>query len=189
MSLFVDKNIEFTLFYGSLLGYVRDNDFLERDDDIDILIASKDASVVLNVLKNNPDIQIRREFAYFIQVGIADIQASLEFYFYDLIWRDELLITWDGNLVFSRQHIFPLKEILFHDYHIFIPNNSEKILEIIYGDNWRIPIDKSQYSWQAITKVKKLQKYRQKALRVGRRSAPPASPIRLPSPTGPACTL
>jgi len=43
------------------------------------------------------------------------------------------------NKVYDWENIFPLKSIIFEDKKFYAPNNSEKVLESIYGDYMRIP--------------------------------------------------
>ena len=43
------------------------------------------------------------------------------------------------NKVYDWENIFPLKSINFEDKKFYAPNNSEKVLESIYGDYMRIP--------------------------------------------------
>ena len=67
---------------------------------------------------------------------------------------DNIRINWDGKLLFSKDDILPLTKVLFKNHYVYIPKNSEKICQITYGDNWRIPINKKNYKWSEITKVK-----------------------------------
>ena len=60
---------------------------------------------------------------------------------------DDIILKWDGNLLYSKKEMFPLKNINFNGYDLYIPNNSKEILRQTYGDNYMIPIKKSSYSW------------------------------------------
>ena len=51
---FLDTQIQFILFYGSLLGYIRENNFIENDDDVDVIVDKKDYDKVIeNINKKN----------------------------------------------------------------------------------------------------------------------------------------
>ena len=87
------KNIDFILFYGSLLGYVRENDFIKNDDDIDILINIFDVQSLLRQLKNlNLDvtvfIELKVDNTYgkigIIQVLLPNNKETLDFYIYEI---------------------------------------------------------------------------------------------------------
>lgn len=41
------------LFYGSLLGYHRENNFINNDDDIDIILNQNDFDILQNYINNN----------------------------------------------------------------------------------------------------------------------------------------
>jgi len=158
------KNIDFILFYGSLLGYVRENDFIKNDDDIDILINIFDVQSLLRQLKNlNLDvtvfIELKVDNTYgkigIIQVLLPNNKETLDFYIYEELDDNDIIIRWDGGLLFNKLDIFPLKKITFKNININIPNNSEKILDEVYGLNWKTPLLKTEYSWQNINTVRK----------------------------------
>jgi phosphorylcholine metabolism protein LicD len=160
MELLKNCNIQLILFYGSLLGYYRDNNFIDGDDDIDVIISNNDYDILLRYLYTNMDSNIKFGIKngniiqlYYNNIGPFDIYKFIN---YD----DNILIKQDGNLLFNKQHIFPLKKILFNNFNIFIPNNSEKIILDTYGSNWKIPQIKGvDYHWDKINNVKKLSKY------------------------------
>ena len=47
------KDIEHFIFYGSLLGIIRDQNIIKNDDDVDFLINHKFKKVVLKKMKLN----------------------------------------------------------------------------------------------------------------------------------------
>lgn len=147
------KDIDVILFYGSLLGYVRDNEFIDQDDDIDVLVNYDDRDKIIKIaekeklkigINNNVIIQI-----YMNNIGPFDI------YFYHFHEQD-ILIESDGPLLFSKNDIFPLKKIVFHDIPINIPCFEKKIVEQIYGKKWMTSISKNKYVWAKITLVRRL---------------------------------
>lgn len=148
------SDIKLILFYGSLLGYHRDGTFINKDDDIDAIVDPRDFKklkqfICANIkspitlgINNDNIIQL-----YYENLGPFDI------YLYNNR-RNDILIPWDGNLLFDNVDIFPLKQIVYYEHNIFVPNNIENIIKITYGDKWYIPTNKSKYVWKDITKVK-----------------------------------
>lgn len=67
--------------------------------------------------------------------------------------EEDILIKHDGNLLFSKKDMLPLKSVKFYDLDILIPNNSDAILKQTYGDNYMTPRPKN-YNWYAITNVR-----------------------------------
>jgi phosphorylcholine metabolism protein LicD len=152
-------NFKFIAFYGTLLGICRNKDFIENDDDIDFLLSKNELNnfeeklnqqnnFIFKKLKKSYSDDILLIQCYFNNIGPIDV------YFYSEE-NNDILIPWDGNLLYSKTEIFPLKEITFHNCQIFIPHNFTNVLIQTYGKNWKIPIDKSKYKWTQINSVRK----------------------------------
>ena len=151
--LLLDEGITIVLFYGSLLGFVRNNEFIEGDDDIDVLIPRSQLHL-LNELIINKKLKTGIVNNDIIQLFDED-NGPFDIYIYEELEND-ILIRWDGNLTFSKNDIFPLKKVKFYDYEILVPNNSHEILKQNYGDDYMTPKSKNEYNWLIVNTVKKL---------------------------------
>lgn len=146
---------EHFLFFGSLLGIIRDKGPILGDDDIDFYVNIKDYQIVKNLLlKQGFKIDYSvfpNQTERFIQVEgiLASFEIRADFYFYDSE-KDEDYIEerWnfagninDINLVLRipKPLIFPLKRVDYQDTTVSIPRHSTIICEILYGVDWRIP--------------------------------------------------
>ena len=52
IKILLKHNIDFILFYGTVLGIVRENDFIYGDDDIDVIIDKKYYNKILKIISN-----------------------------------------------------------------------------------------------------------------------------------------
>ena len=159
MEFLKNCNIKLILFYGSLLGYYRDNSFINMDDDIDVIISDNDFKILLAYIKNNNiatyNIKIGINYPNLIQLFYNDI-GPFDIYRYEY-HNNDILIKWDGNLLYEKNIIYPLKQVKFNNYDIYIPNLTEKILLMTYGENWTIRQTKNiDYVWNNINTVRKL---------------------------------
>ena len=152
LSIFETLNINFILFYGSLLGYYRDSNFIEGDDDIDVLVSEEDFNEIFSNVKlitmKNPLITFRY-ICYEDKPGIF-VKNFIQVYYKDIgpfdicaytLEKNHILTAFD-NLRYPIKDIFPLKQVYFKDYKINIPFNTEEILRLTYGENWRTPQEK-----------------------------------------------
>lgn len=152
--IFLEADIEFIIFYGTLLGLVRENDFIKDDDDIDILVDKKNFSKIISLI-NTLKIKIGVSNNDIIQLFMPNGNGPIDIYFYEF-HQDDTLIRWDGYLLFSKTDIFPLKKITFNNVLVNIPYNSNKILTEIYGINYLVPIKKETYKWTNLGSVRRL---------------------------------
>jgi len=150
VDMFNKNNIELILFYGSLLGYTRNNDFIEGDDDIDVIVNIDDYDKVLKIISNNK-LYCNICNKHIIQLNYN--QVPFDIYFFEK-FHDHIHIYWDGGINIDNKEIFPLKNVVFKNQSIMIPNNIEHLCYLIYGDNWKIPTEKKKYNWLKITKLK-----------------------------------
>jgi len=141
-------NLELYLMYGTLLGAIRDNNFIPDDNDIDFSYVSKfhteeeikkevtDIAWVLRhqgllVKCHNNGGQLR--VSSLDKKTVVDVWTSwIENNEYHIIPRRKI-----GN----KNDIFPLIKKQFKGHEFNIPNNSEKILDTMYVD-WKHPISK-----------------------------------------------
>lgn len=143
--IFNDNNIEYMIFYGSLLGIIRDKKLLEHDDDVDFLVSDSDFNRAVRLLTplyviNGPD--------HFKSGESSDGKPEL----YKYIKKNGKIIdilTNDAKLpgVFEIDHIYPIKSIFVASLgiRVNIPNKPEKILETVYS-NWKIPTRDKGYN-------------------------------------------
>jgi phosphorylcholine metabolism protein LicD len=138
LTFFKPLNVNFILAYGSLLGYYRENNFINNDDDIDVLVSRQDSKKILNFLKNNNNPKIKIRQTSDVILIIFENKCPFEIFIYD-VYEDSILIKGDNNVLYKNEDMFPLININFKTIDISIPSNTEKILFLTYGINWKIP--------------------------------------------------
>ena len=146
MKFLSKENFTFILFYGSLLGYLRDGNFIDNDDDIDVLMDRKDINKLMTFLQANNykgnKIEVGIYNKNIVQLYFKKI-GPLDIYFVDI--NEKHMYLKHEKEMYDIIDIFPLKKITLYDIPIYIPNESEKIILKGYGENWINPLKKGQY--------------------------------------------
>lgn len=150
-----EKNFGYSLYLigGTLLGYIRENDFLENDKDMDISYFSKYDNVQ-DVKKEMIDICDKLieldESIIFIKTRFTTVKYFIK---YRIDSEDDdridIMPSWIQNGKIyrptfvgysgSKDIIMPLKKEKFYEHDVYIPNQPEIKLANVYGENWRIP--------------------------------------------------
>jgi len=138
--IFDKHNIKFILAFGTLLGAIRQNDFIDWDSDTDVLcfredyLKIEDAFYELESLGFYiPRTRIPLMDHYLIRNGEKiDINWLIDNGHNELMYAD--WIKWD-----KKFFQFPLPTIKFLNENFQINNYINEFLENLYGNDWKTP--------------------------------------------------
>lgn len=150
LQFFHSTDIPFILFYGSLLGYTRDGQLIDQDDDVDVLMYRHDVERFrarmdmdsADDIPNIPNIRYGIQHDHILQLYYGEM-GPFDVYIIDVDDEGNVRVPWE-NEVFYSHHMFPLRQVNFLDCVVYVPNNSAAILAQEYGPHWRIPMAKNQ---------------------------------------------
>tara|TARA_B110000971_G_scaffold221337_1_gene268050 strand:- start:2195 stop:2824 length:630 start_codon:yes stop_codon:yes gene_type:complete len=147
------KDMQYFIFYGTLLGIVRDNNVIKGDDDVDFMLCFKSKKLLLKKMSLIKNFKLNKKvsnnyFAQYVKIK-KGIKTFVDFYFYLNDPKKNYIIdrhNWLGNindkrfaLHFQKKMIFPInKKGKFN-----IPKNSKNICRYLYGETWSIPLKKN----------------------------------------------
>ncbi len=159
-TIFKELNIPYWLEYGTLLGAVREKNFIKHDLDIDLGLFLKDYSDEnLNIFEKYGFKLIRRiiidDAKYGLEESYAYKGVTIDLFyfsknkkgFYSHGFRNEYGKSWsktikDNGGLIVREIYFPYSgfdEIDFLDRKYPIPKDTHSHLKAFYGDNYMIP--------------------------------------------------
>ena len=142
--------------YGTLLGCIRNNDFIPHDDDVDVCFLADEQGLEAAVEELRHVVRTLAELGHKVQYdSSAQFHWSLEGTTLDVFmaWMErDRLYMYNAGGTFSQDQIYPLVEHEFKGRQVLIPNDSEALLEMIYGPQWRIP-DPS-FQWRVTAEVR-----------------------------------
>lgn len=158
--------IKYWLDYGSMLGAVREHDFVDTDFDIDISYhATQDIWPALNELKDmgyeftpdyvestipnkdvfkNERVKLLRKANIMLEGkhGFAKLEIVPSYYheknqkYYKLTGQDDFFLKGAGV---PADLMGELSTVSFRGLHVSIQSNAERLLEFHYGEGWRTP--------------------------------------------------
>ncbi len=134
-------DFNFILFYGTLLGAIREQNFIANDTDIDVVTTNEEG--MLNII---PDLQ--QEGFLFIRYYSSKTRTIYSFLKND-VYIDVYIAKKAGEhscylsgAKIKSSFIDKWKTINFIGDSFFIPSEYEKLLILLYGKDWRIPQNK-----------------------------------------------
>lgn len=139
------------LMWGTLLGCVREGDFLKHDHDIDIGILSRDwpkRSLLIEAMRRRGyGLEFSRNYKmrFIGRDLLAHLDVDVFFPWerkmicFDIQESDKLVGAWFPLDAFNN-----FRSLTFSGTRVSIPDPPERVLETAYGD-WRTPVKK--YDW------------------------------------------
>ena len=152
-SLISEKKIEYFIFYGTLLGIIRENNIIKGDDDIDFMVNHKSKKLLLKKMSLNKKFKINMKVSnnYFVQYIKKNngLITFVDFYFYTKDSKKSYIIdrhNWLGNinnkrfaLHFPKKMIFPIDK----SKKFNLPKRPKMVCSYIYGKTWLTPLEKN----------------------------------------------
>lgn len=139
------QNLHFGLCYGTLLGAIRENDFIEHDEDIDLFVLYEHKEHLFNCIYDLilEGFQIcrydrRKELISFIRHG-----EYIDIYFFVKIGNG-LRSTLGDPL--PEKYLTELVKIKFQGEYFWVAKDYSEMLLFLYGPEWKTPIQTFNYN-------------------------------------------
>jgi len=150
----LDKaSLKFFLAYGTLLGAVREGDFIAHDSDVDVGMYATDKEKFLPLLFTLKDAGL--ELVRFDEKLISLMKDGeyIDIYFFEKKLFPKL--GWHCNgLYMPTKYLESLSQLTFHGHNFAIPTFHLGLLVFLYGKNWRTPVKDSHA--QPLTSIKSI---------------------------------
>ena len=135
--ILTSESVFWQVAWGTLLGIVRDNDFIAWDEDVDIVILAEEEEKFRNILwdlKKKDFNLIRYE-----RGGLYSVSRKGEYTDFYVLKKasGEIRYTLDGGYLLEKQ-IKDTIEMDFKGLQLYIPREYDNLLTFYYGD-WRTP--------------------------------------------------
>ena len=132
------KKLSYIFVFGTVLGAVREKDFITHDEDIDLGISIDNKELffsVLNELKNEGFRIVRWD-----RRGLMSILRKGEYidiYIFQPLYDNIYHCCGEPIL---KEHLFETTTIGFKGKDFFVPKQFEEYMNFCYGEDWRTPI-------------------------------------------------
>ncbi|WP_148624155.1 LicD family protein [Aliarcobacter cryaerophilus] len=130
-----NKNIPFCLMFGTLLGAVREKNFIKYDEDVDVFLFDELKENILETLFEF--MQYGFQVARYSDSLLSLIRNNdyIDIYFFKETSSNRRCM----NYIYPSYYFNELIEYDFLDTKFNISKNYNKLLEEIYGKDWKIP--------------------------------------------------
>ena len=141
----LDKNnISFGLIAGTLLGAIREHDFIKHDEDIDLFVLSEDRQKIIDILPEicNSGFKVIRYHRTKKLLSIMKTGQYIDFNFYEPYNKD---IRCSGGWLILDRFLTKTTTIDFLGKDFKVPEDYLGYLECAYSKNWRTPVVWNNY--------------------------------------------
>lgn len=145
ISLLLEFEIRVSPAYGTLLGIIRENNFIEWDEDIDLFILNEDKEKFLNSLwaMKEQGLELVRVDRCGHLYSVMRNGEYIDFYIMDPISPE--IRTGYGDLFMLEKYLIDLIDYDFRGITVRVPREYEQCLEFLYGD-WRKPVKYANFN-------------------------------------------
>ena len=128
--------VQFGLIYGTLLGAIRENNFIEHDEDTDVFILKEDEKLLLNTLFELRELGF--EVGRYTPKVLSVIKNGeyIDIYFFKQYGQNTR--ECEGYVIKSH-FLENLEEYEFLGEKFKIPKDAKKLLVNLYGKDWKTP--------------------------------------------------
>ena len=170
-------NIDYFLISGTLLGYIRHNDFIPWDDDIDLIVDHKILDKLQEIHnKYNEKITFINKQNFLLKTCLKKkIHKINNNHFNQYLLNKDDTYNWPfidlflfnytnenkNKISFFKKewdahNFFPIKKTTFLNINVSIPNNPEYFLKINYGDDYMTILKSSSWNHKDETSNKNM---------------------------------
>lgn len=139
-----EHHIPFMPVFGTLLGIIRQNDFIPYDKDIDLCIWEKDREAFVEIIPELEKAGIR--FACCVEPEIYTFEyGTANCDFYVILPAPNPYTKWMYQLqihYISKEFFQATEKVDFLGTQFDVPANPKRLLKYWYGRTWKVPMDK-----------------------------------------------
>ncbi len=146
------NGLNFGLLYGTLLGAVRESDFITHDEDVDVFMLNEDKSKLLDLLFELRDKGLRVVRYNGSLLSLMGGDDYIDVYFF----KKKYFLYRECDILIHRSYYFEFTDkIEFLDSEFFVPQYHMKFIENIYGKDWNVPRENAHaepFTWRYVVK-------------------------------------